>query len=42
MMYDNDRGEGLKDLDIMVQFKQETHKKGEVFVWKYDKFTILL
>ena len=22
MMYDNDRGGGLKDLDIMVRFKQ--------------------
>ena len=22
---------GLKDLDIMLKFKQEIHKKGEVF-----------
>ena len=28
MMYDNDREEGLKDLDIMLKFKQEIHKKG--------------
>ena len=29
MMYDNDRGV-LKYLDIMVKFRHETHKKGEV------------
>ena len=25
-----DRGEGLKYLDIMVKFRHETHKKGEM------------
>ena len=34
MMYDNDRV-GMKDLDIMVKFKQETHKEGEILAWKY-------
>ena len=29
MMYDNDRG-GLQDLDIMIKFRRERHKKGEV------------
>ena len=24
---------GLKDLDIMLKFKQEIHKNGEVFAW---------
>ena len=42
MMHDNDRGEGLKNLDIMVKFKQETHKKGEVLAWKYNNPTVLL
>ena len=42
MMYDNDREGGLKDLDIMLKFKQEIHKKGEVFAWKYKNSTILL
>ena len=42
MIYDNDREGGLKDLDIMLQFKQEVHKKGEVFAWKYINSTILL
>ena len=41
MMYDNDRG-GLKDLDIMLKLKQDIHKKGEVFAWKYKHSTILL
>ena len=30
MMNDNDREGGLKDLDIMLKFKQEIHKKGNV------------
>ena len=42
MMYDRDRGGGLKDLDIMLKFKQEIHKKEEVFAWKYKNSTILL
>ena len=42
MMYDNDREGCLKDLDIMLKFRQEIHKKGEVFAWKYKNFTILL
>ena len=42
MMYDNDRGGGLKNLDIMVKFKQETHKIGEVLAWKYNNSTILM
>ena len=37
-----DREEDLKDLDIMLKFKQEIHKKGEVFAWKYKNSTILL
>ena len=40
MMYDNDRG-GLKDLDIMVKSKQETHNEQEVLAWKYNNSTIL-
>ena len=27
--YDRQGGGGMKDLDTMVKFKQETHKKGE-------------
>ena len=27
---------------IMLKFKQETHKNGEVFAWKYKNSTILL
>ena len=42
MMYDNDREGGLKDLDIMLKFKQEIHKKGDVFACKYKNSTILL
>ena len=42
MMYDNDRGRGSENLDIMVKYKQETHKMGEVLVWKYNNSTILL
>ena len=42
MMYDNNREGGLKDLDIMLKFKQEMHKKWEVFAWKYKNSTILL
>ena len=42
MMYDNDREGGLKDLDIMLKFKQEIHKNGEVFAGKYKSSTILL
>ena len=42
MMYDNDREGGSKDLDIMLKFKQEIHKKGDVFAWKYKNSTILL
>ena len=42
MMYDNDREGGLKNLDIMLKFKQEIHKKREVFAWKYKNSTILL
>ena len=42
MMYDNDREGGLKDLDIMLMFKQEIHKKGEVFAWKCKNSTILV
>ena len=41
MMYENEGG-GLKDVDIMVKFKHETHKKGEVLAWKYKRSTILL
>ena len=42
MMYDNDRGGGhLKDLDTMLKFRQETHKKVEVLAWKYKNSTIL-
>ena len=33
---------GLKDLDNMLKFKQEIHKKGDVFAWKYKNSTILL
>ena len=41
MMYDNDRGGGgLKGMNIMAKSKQETHKKGEVFAWKYNNSTI--
>ena len=36
------QGQGLKDMVIMVKFKQETHKKGQVFAKKYNKPTILL
>ena len=32
----------IKELDIMLKFKQEIHKKGEVFAWKYKNSTILL
>ena len=35
-------GIGLKDLDIMVKFRHETHKKGEVLAWKCKNSTILL
>ena len=42
MMYDNDREGGIKDHDIMLKFKQEIHKKGDVFAWKYKNSTILL
>ena len=28
----------LKDLDIMVKFRQETHKNGEVLAWKIQTF----
>ena len=42
MMYEDDRGgEGLKNLDITVKFKRETHKMGEVLAWKYNNSTIL-
>ena len=41
MMYDNDRG-GLQDLDIMVKFRHETHKKGEVLAWKCKNSSVLL
>ena len=42
--YDREGGGGgsLKDRDIMVKCKQETHKKGEVLAWKYNNSTILL
>ena len=30
MMYDNDREGGSKDLDFMLKFKQEMHKKGDL------------
>ena len=33
-------GEGLKGMNIMAKSKQETHKKGDVFAWKYNNFTI--
>ena len=39
-MYDKEEG-GLKDLDIMVNCKQETHKKGEVLAWRYNFFVNL-
>ena len=42
MMYDNDRGGGLKGMNIMAKSKQKTHKKGEVFAWKYNNSTIIL
>ena len=42
MMYDNDREGSLKDLDIMLMFKQEINKKGDGFAWKYENSTILL
>ena len=35
MMYDNDREGDLKDLDIMVKCRQETHKKGEIQKFHY-------
>ena len=35
MMYNN-----AKDLDIMVKFRHETHKKGEVLAWKCKNSTI--
>ena len=47
MMYDIDRVGGLIDLDIMVKFRHETHKMGEVLAWKCEfgyiviDFTIL-
>ena len=34
MMYDNERERGLKDLDIMLKFKQEILKKGKVLPGK--------
>ena len=40
MMYDNDRGGGLKAMNSMAKSKQETHEKGEVFAWKYNNSTI--
>ena len=30
----------LKDLDIMVKFRQETHKNGEVLAWKIQTFLL--
>ena len=42
MMYDNDRGGGLKGMNIMAKSKQKTHKKGEVFAWKYNNSTITM
>ena len=36
------QGGGLKDLGIMVNFKQETRKKGEVVAWKYEKIYLIV
>ena len=32
----------ISEMDIMVKFKHETHKKGKVLAWKYENSTILL
>ena len=45
MMFGTDRegvggGRGLKDLNIMVKFKPETHKKWEVFSIEIKEFPL--
>ena len=42
-LYDNDSGgRCLKNLNIMVKFKQETHKKGGNFSLETQKFPYLI